>query len=181
MRITTAGELDCLAVLWQAAENGITAMRLSQIRSEIIKKRQQMGEDAPALTTVSTYLRGALHKGLLEEVRLNGDDIASPTSTHSARGALRGTRSPHTAYRARVGPTEVFRGTLQAIVEVYPHAKRLLLLADVADVLDLPTKVRSEIRRWIDRQQARAGGGRPMAEAHAGDAHGTIERAGATN
>ena len=151
----TAGELDCLTVLWQGKEDGIQAMQLGQIRERITDKRKMNGESTPAVTTVSTYLRNALHKGLIEEVRLDKNGAVSELPSNGAhRGVLRGVRSPNTAYRAAANPQDVFGDTLLAIADAYPLKERLLLLVHVAEALSVPKRVVSEIRKWVRTQSS---------------------------
>src|SRR5438128_10495027 len=100
-----AGELDCLAVLWQAQEDGRPALRLREIRDRVAKRRARLGEADPALTTISTHLRSLVAKGLLTEVVVR--DTAQGTHTPKTRG--RGmlspaTRSPYTGYHAAFEP-----------------------------------------------------------------------------
>ena len=146
----SAGELDCLVILWESAEDGFEALRLSDVRQRMIDRREKMGEPGPAVSTVSTYLRGGVAKGLLEEVRINTSGKVVATSR--SRGVMRSTRSPRTAYRAAVTPQEVFRHTILAIAEAYPRSKRLFLLVDVARELGIPDRTISQLDEWVRKR-----------------------------
>jgi hypothetical protein len=95
-------------------------------------------------------------KGLFEEVRLDASGNLVPRHFNSSRGALSRTRSPKTAYRAAVTPTEAFRSTIEAIAQSYPSNKSLQLLVDVAVDLRLPEKVSKELERWVKEHSQRA-------------------------
>jgi hypothetical protein len=149
----SAGELDCLVVLWQEAELGVEALRLSEILELISKRRSLDGEPEPALTTVSTYLRSAVAKGLLEEVRLDHAGKLTRLKADSSRGVLSKTRSPNTAHRAAVSASDAFRQTLLAITKSYPEKERLTLLVDIAQVLGVPASVTSQLNTWVNKQR----------------------------
>ena len=153
MNTPSAGELDCLVVLWQATQSGNEALSLSKILDLISEKRSLAGEPVPALTTVSTYLRSGVSKGLLEEVRLDRNGQVTRPPTGAARGALAKTRSPNTAYRAAVSASEAFCDTLAAVAASYPKEHRLWLLIDVANVLGIPKKVTNQLKAWVDKQR----------------------------
>jgi predicted transcriptional regulator len=148
----TAGELDCLAVLWEAQEtmgDRPCAMRLSEIHEGVCKRRESYGETAPALTTVSTYLRSALAKQLVHEVRRAEDGTVMPLVGIRTRGALSASRSPQTAYQPRVNPSEVFKPTFVAIIHSYPPGKRIQSLIDFAEAAELPQKTVKEIQKLV--------------------------------
>lgn len=136
-RDPTTGELDCLAALWEAQEQGSDALKLSEIKNRIATRREQFGEPPPALTTVSTYLRSAAAKRLLDEVRLLDDGSVMPITVARSRGALSATRSPRTAYRPAFSPGAVFHRTFEAIIQAYPPGSRTEALADFARALGL--------------------------------------------
>ncbi len=127
-------------------------MRLSELHRAIIHRRRGNSEPEPALTTVSTYLRNAVAKGLLQEVRISKDGKTVSKANKSDRGALAPTRSPNTAYRAAMTPREVFHSTITAIAAAYPSDKRLGLLADVASALEVPKQVQRQIDSWVQRR-----------------------------
>ena len=135
-------------------------MRLSELHRAIIRRRRSNSEPEPALTTVSTYLRSAVAKGLLQEVRISKDGKTVSKASKSDRGALAlaRARSPNTAYRAAMTPREVFHSTIKAIAAAYPSDERLALLADVASALEVPKQVQRQIDSWVQRRigQSRA-------------------------
>ena len=145
----TTGEIDCLAVLWDAREQGTLALKLSQITERVTERRKHFGEPPPALTTVSTYLRSAAAKRLLDEVRLLDDGSIMPISGMRSRGALSATRSPRTAYRPVFGPGQVFQRTFEAIIQAYPPGRRGEALGDFAKALGLPKKTIEAIQALV--------------------------------
>src|SRR5436190_24072535 len=108
----SAGEMDCLAVLWAAHAHGEEALKLSEIHDRVGQRRLEFGEAPPAPTTVSTYLRSLLAKRLVQDVLkpepgeavAEADAPATPVRTRSGRGILPPTRSPRTAYQAVESP-----------------------------------------------------------------------------
>lgn len=145
----TGGEIDCLAVLWAAAEEGQPALKLSEIHERVSRLRVSLGEATPALTTVSTHLRNASAKGLLTEVRLEPGGALMPRS--QSRGGLRSTRSPHNGYQATYPPSEVFAETFRAIAEAYPPEQRLKAVVDFAKSLDVDAKTLQAIDKLLTR------------------------------
>jgi predicted transcriptional regulator len=144
------GEIDCLAVLWEArAQDPARVMKLSEIHEKVAQRRQEFGEPPPALTTVSTYLRSALAKRLLVETRLDDQGKATPLVAVRTRGALSSSRSPKTAYRPAYEPGEVFRSTFQAIASSYPQSKRNQALVDFARAMDLPAETVKKIEKLL--------------------------------
>lgn len=120
----TPAELEILQLLWPMAKN--EAKRLSEIHREVGEYRAKFQQPAPAVTTVSSALRGALQKGLLREVRVvDGNVHAAPAA---GRGGLVATRSPQTAYQANVTPADVLLPTLRQLVELCPEGERMSLL-----------------------------------------------------
>jgi hypothetical protein len=124
------GELDCLTVLW--AEGG--PLRVSEIHRKLLLRREQAGEAPPALTTISTYLRSLLDKGLLREVTLGGSGMAYASGT---RGMIPTTRSPKTGYEVVHAPGAILKKTFRALAEAYPPDQRHQALIDFARALDL--------------------------------------------
>src|SRR5438132_10434915 len=113
------GEMDVLAVLWEAREKDLKennpragTLKLSDIHEQIKLRRQTFGEPPPALTTVSTYLRSATAKRLLRELRTDEAGRPSPMTAIRTRGALSATRSPRTAYQRAHEPGMVFQSTM---------------------------------------------------------------------
>jgi hypothetical protein len=154
----TTGELDCLAVLWEEQElkgDQNCALRLSEIHERVCKRRAAYGEPPPALTTVSTYLRSALAKQLLVEVRRTDDGKVMPMSGIRTRGALSASRSPQTAYQTRTDPRDVFKPTFEAIIHSYPPGKRLQALSDFAEAMGLPEKTLREIEKLVTEQKGK--------------------------
>lgn len=120
----TPAELEILQLLWPMATN--EAKRLSEIHREVGEFRAKFQQPAPAVTTVSSALRGALQKGLLREVRVvDGAVQAAPAA---GRGGLVATRSPQTAYQANVTPAAVLLPQIQQLVETCPEGERVSLL-----------------------------------------------------
>lgn len=146
----TTGELEVLAVLWSEQESKgdqDCAMRLSEIHRSVRQRREAYGETPPALTTVSTYLRSALAKQFLVEVRRTVDGKVMPLRGMRARGALSTSRSPLTAYQTRIKPKDVFTHTFEAIIESYPPGERIQALTDFAEAMGLPQQTIKEIEK----------------------------------
>ena len=120
----TDGELECLKVLWAANK----PLKLSEIREGIARNRSEVGLPPLALTTVSTNLRRALYKSLLEEMRRlpSGEVYKHRKTVFSAQ------RSSRTAYLPAHSPSEVFAQTFQAMIEAYPADQRQQAVLDVA-------------------------------------------------
>jgi predicted transcriptional regulator len=152
----TPGELDCLAVLWEARElEQKDAMKLSEIHERVGKRRQEFGEPPPALTTVSTYLRSATSKRLLEEVRRDESGNTTPMVAIRTRGALSSSRSPRTAYKVSHEPGVVLHRTMQAIIQAYPPGKRHQALGDFARAMGLPPKTVEEIKKLVAEKKVK--------------------------
>jgi hypothetical protein len=152
----SAGEMDVLAVLWEAREKDLKennpragTLKLSEIHRLIGDRRGSFGEPPSALTTVSTYLRSATAKRLLKEVRT--DDLGRPSQMTGirTRGALSSTRSPRTAYQVAHEPGVVFQSTMQAIIQSYPPGLRSQALVDFARAMGLPQKTVKEVEKLI--------------------------------
>jgi hypothetical protein len=157
----SAGEMDVLAVLWEARERDLKennpragTLKLSEIQHQIERRRQTFGEPPPALTTVSTYLRSATAKRLLKEVRIDSEGRPSALTAIRTRGALSATRSPRTAYQVAHEPGVVFRSTMKAIIHAYPPGQRYQALADFARAMDLPQKVIKEIEKLVPGRES---------------------------
>jgi hypothetical protein len=152
----SAGEMDVLAVLWEARENDekennprAGTLRLSEIHKLVDLRRQSFGEPPSALTTVSTYLRSATAKRLLREVRT--DDLGRPAQVPAirTRGALGSARSPRTAYQVVHEPGVVCRSTMQAIFQAYPPGLRNQALVDFARAMGLPQRTIKEVEKLM--------------------------------
>jgi len=149
----TTGEIDCLAVIWRAAEQGKPALKLSEIHALVGERRRQFGELPPALTTVSTYLRVALAKRLVVEVRLSDSGQVVPMTGVRTRGALPAARSPRTAYQAAYPPGQVFRRTFEGIVHAYPPGQRPQALLDLALALELSPERIKELTGFVNKDR----------------------------
>jgi hypothetical protein len=150
------GEMDVLAVLWEARERDLKegnpragTLKLADIHEQIKVRRQMFGEPPPALTTVSTYLRSATSKRLLRELRTDQEGRPSPLTAIRTRGALSAARSPRTAYQVAHEPGIVFRSTMQAIIQAYPPGQRAQALVDFARAMGLPQKTLKEVEKLI--------------------------------
>jgi hypothetical protein len=132
----TGAELEILAILWALGNED--ALKLSEIHSRIGKGRRAQGLPEPAITTVSSALRGALAKGLLREVRRTSDSsiVAAPRS--AVRTPLLSTRSPQTAYQAAHAPGPVLQPILKALADSYPEPLRRQAIIDLALAMELP-------------------------------------------
>ena len=143
----SAGELDCLAVLWWAYDEGQVALKLSDIHERVARRREELGEAPPQRSTISTYLRTLLNKQMLNEVMV-GDTPGSQSPqirTRGARGILPPTRSPYTGYQVAREPGEVLEQTYRTLANVYPPRSRGCALVDFARALGLPDKIISQI------------------------------------
>jgi hypothetical protein len=152
----SAGEMDVLAVLWEARENDQKennprggTLRLSEIHKQIEIRRQSFGEPPSALTTVSTYLRSATAKRLLKEVRTDDLGRPAPVTAVRTRGAFSANRSPRTAYQVAHEPGVVFQSTMQAIIQAYPPGLRHQALVDFARAMGLPQRTIKEVEKLI--------------------------------
>jgi hypothetical protein len=143
-------EIEYLAALWGAQEEGIPALKSSDIQQRVSRRREQRSEAAHAGSTASTILRNATRKGLLEEVSLQPLGVAGKSLKRATSGKPR-TRSPLTAYRPSYTPTQVFEQLFRTISFAYPPKKRVLLLLDVARALDLPRKTVMQIEKLLER------------------------------
>lgn len=147
----SAGETDCLAVLWEAHAGGEAALKLSEVHRRVCGRREQNREAPPALTTVSTYLRTLVTKKLLQEIVV-GDANRAVTYPPPTRGVLPTTRSPRTGYRAAHPPGEVLEETFKALVRMYPEAERWKAVVDFARAtLKLPEKKIRELEVLLRR------------------------------
>src|SRR5262245_20021177 len=93
-----AGELDVYSVLWQERQGDDRPLQLSEVYRRVCERRRGFGEPEPALTTVSTHLRGLHRKQLVEE--LVGPSAAARPAVRTRGGLTPPTRSPLTSYRA---------------------------------------------------------------------------------
>jgi hypothetical protein len=138
---STPAEKEILQLLWQTPDG--EAKRLSDVHREVGEFRAKYEQPAPAITTVSSTLRGALQKGLLKEVRLvDGKVHTSPASR--TRGLV-ATRSPQTAYQAAFSAEEVLLPELTQLIGLCPPAERKALLVALLGAFDLPAAARRAI------------------------------------
>lgn len=146
----TSGELDCLAVLWEAEDQGQRALRLSEIHGRLGARREELGEAPPALTTVSTYVRSMVTKGLLNEVVLTNSGRPVEAPRIRVRGMLTPkTRSPHNAYQAAFDPGRVLAQTFRALVSSYPPGRRHQALLDFARALGVSTRTVRKLEELV--------------------------------
>jgi predicted transcriptional regulator len=152
-----AGELDVLAVLWLERLGSRQPLQLSEVYRRVCERRRQFGEQEPALTTVSTHLRGLVAKKLIEEV-LGSRATAAGAGTR-ARGAYSPpTRSPLTSYQALHEPGDVLKTTFQGLAAAYPAAQRLDALTDFAHALELSKECLRKLEQLIAAEKARGTG-----------------------
>lgn len=152
------GELDCLAVLWASPE---PALKLSEIHRLVGERRQRYGEAPPALTTVSSQLRGLVEKGHLIEVmvREDGELVAASSDLPvvRVRGAVRtrgsylapAKRSPLTGYRVACEPGQAMEQIFRDLAEAYPPGRREQALLDFARNLEFPEKTIKKLERLL--------------------------------
>src|SRR5690349_2972730 len=91
-----AGELDCLSALWAQGR----PLRASDVLQHVTERREQAGEAPPAPTTISTYMRSLLAKGLVREVTVGhgAEGETRRVYTRGTRGMIPSLRSPKTGY-----------------------------------------------------------------------------------
>jgi hypothetical protein len=148
------GEMDVLAVLWEAREKDLKAndpragaRKLSEIHILVNLRRESFGEPPAALTTVSTYLRSATAKGLLREVRTDDKGKPAPMTAVRTRGALSAARSPRTAYQVAHEPGIVFQSTMEALIQAYPPGQRHQALGDFGRAMGLSQRTIKELEK----------------------------------
>jgi predicted transcriptional regulator len=151
-----AGELDVYSVLWAERCGDNHPLQLSEVHRRVCQRRRGFGEPEPALTTVSTHLRGLVRKELADEVHATRTS-APPPSARSRGSYTPPTRSPLTGYRARHAPGEVLLTTFRGLAAAYPEGQRLEALLDFARALDLSAEGMRQLRELIDAEHARAG------------------------
>jgi hypothetical protein len=147
------GELECLAVLWQAHADGEQALKLSEIRDRISARRAGGTPTFPALTTISTYLRGLVSKKLVRDVIV--EDTIEETPKHGpvrVRGIVSvppPPRSPRTGYRAALTPGDALRDTLKLLADAYPAAERPTAVVDFARAAGLPERLVKRLEKAL--------------------------------
>jgi hypothetical protein len=140
----SAGELECLSVLWEA----VRPLKLKQIFERISQRRADARQGPVAQSTVSGYLRQLVAKGLLTEVTIDRADQEgeeSRTFVRGGRGMIPTSRSPKTGYQTAYEPGEVLGQTFQALAESYPEKDRARSLIDFASNLKLSAEERKTI------------------------------------
>jgi|GEM_PF-5112015 len=142
----TPAELEILQLLWPLAKD--EAKRLSEIHKEVGEFRTKFNQPAPAVTTVSSTLRGALQKGLLKEVRVvEGKVHAAPAQ---GRGLV-ATRSPQTAYQAAVSAADVLLPELEQLAGLCPEGERKTLLVSLLGVFGVKGEAAKEIKAIVNK------------------------------
>ena len=129
-----AGELDVYSVLYAEDQGDKRSLQLSEVYRRVCERRRRFAEPEPALTTVSTHLRGLVRKGLAAELTA-GPGLPARPNPRMRGAATPPTRSPLTSYRVRHTPGDVLRSTFQGLAAVYPD--RLDALLDFARALEL--------------------------------------------
>jgi predicted transcriptional regulator len=152
-----AGELDVYSVLWAERQGDDQAMQLSEVYRRVCERRRRFGEPEPALTTVSTHLRGLVRKALAEEV-MGASTAARPAAVRTRGGLTPPTRSPLTSYRVLHSPGEVLLTTFRGLAASYPD--KLDALLDFARALEVSEESLRQLRELIDREKARGGPGK---------------------
>ena len=138
-----SGELDALAVLWAEQTGSNQPLGLSEVHRLVCERRSRFGEPNPAYTTVSTYLRKLVGKGLIRELSVHSEET-------SEREVLRPTtRSPHTAYQSIYGPAEVLGSTFRALADAYPPERRLNSIIDFANANGISAQVISKMEALL--------------------------------
>src|SRR5436190_1615294 len=59
---------DGHSILWAERQGTDRPLKLSEVYDKVCKRRNEFGDALPALSTVSTHLRGLTRKHLIEEV-----------------------------------------------------------------------------------------------------------------
>ncbi len=159
----SAGELEILAVLWEAVAQGARALRLSEVRELLLARLGRTGEPS----TISTQLRSLHAKGWIVQVGISLGEpaMARVRGVVRTRGAARTsagvpTRSPFTAYCPKYPAGEALQPMVRRLVAAYPESERHRLLVDVARALELPSETVTAVERLMDKgRQANAGNG----------------------
>jgi hypothetical protein len=145
-------------VFWASAE---PALKLAEIHRLVGERRQRYGEAPPALTTVSSQLRGLVEKGHLIEVTLREDGEVVAASSDlpvvRVRGAVRtrgsylapAKRSPLTGYRVACEPGQAMEQIFRDLAEAYPAGQRQQALLDFARSLDFPEKMLKKLEKLL--------------------------------
>lgn len=133
------GELDTLAVLWAEQGSDNLPLRLNEVYKRVCERRRDYGEIEPALTTISTHLRGLVKKKLIREVDTNSD--INPRKKGNRGLFTPMTRSPYTGYQSLYGPFEVLQTTFRALGDAYPPDRRLEVIVDFARANGIPAEV----------------------------------------
>jgi predicted transcriptional regulator len=151
-----AGELDVYSVLWAEQQRDNQALQLSEVYRRVCERRRRFGEPEPALTTVSTHLRGLVRKNLAQEV--TAASTAARLTVRTRGGLTPPTRSPLTSYRALHAPGEVLLTTYLGLAASYPD--KLDALLDFARALEMSEEAMRQLRELIDKEKARGGPGK---------------------
>jgi hypothetical protein len=130
-------EMECLGALWRAQTRDQQALRPSDIRKAVNRRRTRVGKKPLAVSTISTVLRTATEKGLLREVRIGAIGRVRASESGSGKPKLI-SRSPNTAYQALCTPSQVFRATVRPLLAACPRASRPKLILDLAKLMRLP-------------------------------------------
>lgn len=147
IELPTGAETEVLSVLWEVPKDH--ALKLSEIHQAVVARREKQELGPPALTTVSSTLRGALGKKLLREMRVTSEGV-QPAPRVSAP-SLVASRSPQTAYQANVSPSEVMVPLFRLFANAYPEKDRREALVDMARALELPEEVVDKIKKVLPK------------------------------
>jgi predicted transcriptional regulator len=146
------GELDVLGVLWIERQGENRPLQLSEVYRRVCERRRQFGEPEPALTTVSTHLRGLTGKKLVEEVAAaRAQAVRQPIRTRG--GYTPATRSPLTSYRAAYRPGEVLHTTFQGLASAYPPGQRGDALVDFARALGFGEATLRKLEQFVAEER----------------------------
>jgi hypothetical protein len=150
----TSGEIEVLAVLWATvdSEGRYKPLRLSEIHATICERRKEHHEPLPALTTISSILRGALARGLLREMRLTKGGEAEEVEPMTVRSTLHATRSPMTAYAPACEPHQALLPLFRILTEACPTDKRVELLLELVKLLNLESADLKRLHQELPRR-----------------------------
>jgi predicted transcriptional regulator len=147
----TGAELEALSILW-ALQPGEMALKLAQVHDRIGKKRAAFDQPPPALTTVSTTLRNAVSKGLLQEVKITPEGV-QPFVRSASRTSLISPRSaPKVAYQAAYTASAVMAQMFRDLANAYPLAQKYQAIVDMAEALGLPAETIAKIKKLLPRK-----------------------------
>jgi len=148
----TAGELDVLSVLW----NSDSPMRLADVRRTLNDMFESIGEPALASSSVGTFLRRLVDKGLVREIsaatgKPRGVARVRGAATVDTRKMVGRRRTPNLQYEAAYTPSDVLATTFKSLIASYSDDDRAAgrPLVDFARAMGFNDQKISKIRKIL--------------------------------